>query len=504
MSDVQLITGRLGEHLQKAIEQSDSIYILTSFVMDSGVKLLASSLRAACEKGAEVKLLAGDYLHVTQPKALARLIDIHPNIEVRLWQSNGQSFHPKAYLFQQKSGGTFIVGSSNLSASALVTGVEWNVIVNDEAPDTFEYALTEFMELFYHEQTVSLNHETIKLYEKSYHSYHQQYSNLVRNWTEAEKTDLMLPVEEKSEEPGVVLEPSSTYGTIQPRPAQQEALDALLTTYEEGYDKAMVVMATGLGKTYLAGFFAERFPRVLFVAHREELLHQAKASFQTIMPERSGGLYYRHEKKTDTDFVFASVYTLSMERHLYRFNRDAFDLIIVDEFHHAAAATYQRVIDYFQPSFLLGITATPDRMDQKDVYALCDGNVAYQLHFIEAIQKGWLTPFRYFGVYDETDYSSITWLGKQYDQQELLAVQLREEFAENILQAWMKHKQTRTLCFCSSIQQANFLADFFRKRGYRTVSLHSKTVGISRSEAIKQLNEGTLDVIFTVDLFNEG
>ncbi|MFC3885567.1 DEAD/DEAH box helicase family protein [Bacillus songklensis] len=504
MSNVQLITYGLGEHLQKAIEQSDSIYILTSFVMDSGVNLLAPSLRTACERGAEVKLLAGDYLHVTQPKALARLIDIHPDIEVRLWQSNGQSFHPKAYLFQQKDGNTFVVGSSNLSSSALVSGVEWNVIVNDEISDTFENALTEFMQLFYHEQTVPVNHETIKVYEQSYHSYHQQYPNLIRNWTETEEADMMLPVEEKKKQPEVIVEPSGTYGTIHPRPAQHEALEALFNTYEEGYHKAMVVMATGLGKTYLAGFFAERFARVLFIAHREELLHQAKASFQTIMPERTGGLYYRYEKTTDTDFVFASVYTLSMEKHLHRFRSDDFDLIIVDEFHHAAATTYQRVIDYFQPKFLLGITATPDRMDQKDVYALCDGNVAYQLHFIEAIQKGWLTPFRYFGVYDETDYSGITWLGKKYDQQELLAVQLRKEYAENILQAWLKHKQTRTLCFCSSIGQANFLADFFQKKGYQTISLHSKTIGVSRSEAIKQLNEGVLDVIFTVDLFNEG
>lgn len=504
MSDVQLITGHLGEYLQKAIERSDSIYILTSFVMDSGVKLLAPSLRSACERGAEVKLLAGDYLHVTQPKALSRLLAVHRKIEARLWQSNGQSFHPKAYLFQQKNGGTFIVGSSNLSASALVNGVEWNVMVNDETADTFEYALTEFTELFYHEQTISLNDETIKLYEQTYDSYHQEHPQLVRTWTETEEIDLMFSVEEKQEQSATVMEASGVYGTIQPRQAQQEALEALLNTYEEGYSKAMVVMATGLGKTYLAGFFSERFPRVLFVAHREELLHQARVSFQMIMPERSGGLYYRHEKTIETDFVFASVYTLSMERHLHRFSRGDFDLIVVDEFHHAAAATYQRVIDYFQPKFLLGITATPDRMDQKDVYALCDGNVAYQLHFIEAIQKGWLTPFRYFGVYDETDYSSITWLGKQYDQQELLAVQLREDFAENILQAWLKHKQTRTLCFCSSIQQANFLADFFQKVGYRTVSLHSKTVGISRGEAIQQLNEGSLDVIFTVDLFNEG
>lgn len=504
MSDIQLITERLGEHLQKAIEQSDSIYILTSFVMDSGVKILKPLLQAACERGAEVKILAGDYLYVTQPKALKRLLGIHPSIEVRLWQSQGQSFHPKAYLFGKKDSGTIIVGSSNLSASALNDGVEWNLLVEDKQTGTLEDALFEFMKLFYHEQTFCLNNETLKLYEKSYHAYHQQNPNLVRTWTEAEEINLMIPEKEQSEQPETVVETRGKYEVVQPRPAQQEALEALLNTYEEGYNKAMVVMPTGLGKTYLASFFAEKFQRVLFVAHREELLHQAKASFQKVMPNRTGGLYYRHEKTVNTDFVFASVFTLSMEKHLRQFHEATFDLIIIDEFHHAAASTYQRVIDYFQPSFLLGITATPDRMDQKDVYALCDGNVAYKLHFIEAIQKGWLTPFRYFGVYDEIDYSSITWLGKRYDQKELLSVQLREEVAENIFQAWMKHKQTRTLCFCSSIQQANYLAEFFQKKGYCTISLHSKTIGVSRSEAIKQLNDGSLDVIFTVDLFNEG
>lgn len=266
----------------------------------------------------------------------------------------------------------------------------------------------------------------------------------------------------------------------------------------------MVVMATGLGKTYLAGFFAQHYKRVLFVAHREEILQQAERSFRHIMPERTSGFYTGVEKNTEAELLFASIFTLGMKKHRERFAPDAFDLIIVDEFHHAAAKSYQALLDHFQPKFLLGLTATPDRADGKDIYALCGGNVAYRITFVEAIVRGWLSPFRYYGVYDDIDYSRITWRGTKYDEDELLAAQLRREQAEQIYTHWKKHKQTRTLAFCSSIRHADFLAAYFREQGERVVSLHSQTVGMSRPEAIRRLTDGKLDVIFTVDLFNEG
>lgn len=162
------------------------------------------------------------------------------------------------------------------------------------------------------------------------------------------------------------------------------------------------------------------------------------------------------------------------------------------------------MLDYFRPKFLLGLTATPERMDGKDVYALCDGNVAYQIHFIEAIIRGWLAPFNYYGVYDDTDYSKITWLGTRYDEEELLAAQLREERAAAVFRSWMQYKQTRTLGFCSSIRHADYLASYFREQGIRALSLHSRTSEMSRAEAIQALENGKLDIIFTVDLFNEG
>jgi superfamily II DNA or RNA helicase/HKD family nuclease len=504
MSKVELITHHLGDHLLKQIEVASSICILTSFVMKSGVEFLKPALKAAAERGADIKIFTGDYLYITQPEALAEIIAIDEKIQSRLWVSNGVSFHPKAYLFQTEDQECLFIGSSNLSRSALTQGVEWNLSVSNEK-EVFEQALKQFLNTFLAEQTIQLNSETVKDYRDKYDKYHQKNPYLAHEWSKMEELVLMIPSEnEPTKMPDMIFDPPADYGEIKPRFAQLEALDELTKTLEEDYDKALVVMATGLGKTYLAGFFAQRFHRVLFVAHREEILYQAQESFQKIMPDRTSGIYNGKHKEAEVDSVFASIQTLSMKSHLEKFSRDEFDLIIFDEFHHAAATMYQRTLDYFKPKFLLGITATPDRNDNKDVYAICDGNVAFRLDFLDAIERKWLAPFKYYGVYDDTDYSQITWLGTRYDEEELLQAQLREDHAEKILRVWEDKKQTRTLGFCSSIKQANFLSTFFNQHGYRTVSLHSQQVGISRKTAIQQLNRGELDVIFTVDLFNEG
>src|SRR5699024_3188063 len=202
---------------------------------------------------------------------------------------------------------------------------------------------------------------------------------------------------------------------------------------------------------------------------------------------RSGGLYYGLEKDLDHNMLFASIFTLSIQEQLHQFDPDEFDLIIIDEFHHAAAKSYVKVIDYFEPKFLLGLTATPERTDGQDVFALCDGNVAYEITFIEAIQRGWLSPFTYYGIKDDIDYSNIKWLGNKYDHEELLIEQLKEERTSYILDNWKKYKQTRTLGFCSSVEQADFLANFFKDHGVEAVSLTSQTKNNIRQQAITQL-----------------
>ncbi|MFJ5717512.1 DEAD/DEAH box helicase family protein [Neobacillus sp. NPDC093127] len=504
MSKIQLITGELGNHLIEKLEEASTICILTSFIMKSGVQFLKESLKRAAENGADIKICTGDYLYITQPEALDELLSIDEGIKTRIWKSNGVSFHPKAYMFQSSEHDYLFVGSSNLSKSALNQGIEWNLAVSDEI-EVFEEAQTEFLNLFYDGQTVPLNKETLEEYRDSFNKYQRKYPNLTQKWTELEELDLMLPSKTAIPvQPEIIFEPSGFYGEITPRFAQIEALEELNKTLEEEYNKALVVMATGLGKTYLAGFFAQNFKRILFIDHREEILNQARDSFKRIMPEKQYGIYNGKTKESHADAIFASIYTLSMKKHLEQFQTDEFDLIIIDEFHHAAADSYQRALEYFKPRFLLGITATPDRNDNKDVYAICDGNVAFRLDFLEAINRKWLAPFKYYGVYDDTDYSQITWLGNRYDEEELLQAQLREDLASKVLAAWENNKQTRTLGFCSSIKQANFLSHFFNKHGYHTISLHSQQTGVNRKKAISQLAKGELDIIFTVDLFNEG
>ncbi|BCB04081.1 DEAD/DEAH box helicase family protein [Bacillus sp. KH172YL63] len=503
MSSIELITSRFGEELKDRITIGKSVYIITSFSMRSGVELLKSSLRFAAEQGADIKILTGDYLYITQPEALNGLLSIHPSIEIRLWKSKGVSFHPKAYLVETAEHDHFFIGSSNLSASAMGKGIEWNVLINDEKK-IFEEGSEEFMRLFYHEQTIALNAESLLEYEVSYREFHRNHGNLAKVWTEQEEVNMMLPAGKMEHSEDVVLETPAPYGEIAPRFAQIEALEELEKTYDEGYQKALVVMATGLGKTYLAAFFAKRFKRILFVAHREEILKQAERSFQNVLPDLTTGIYNGTTKDGEADAVFASIFTLSMQKHINRFMPEDFDLIIIDEFHHAAANTYQRVLNYFKPEFLLGITATPDRNDNRDIYAICEGNLAYRIDFLQAIGHGWLSPFNYYGVYDETDYTQLTWLGTRYDEAELLSVQLRTSYAEKVIEAWESHKQERSLVFCSSIRQAEFLSGYFNERRYRTIALTSKPSGMSRSEVIKMLEDGTLDAIFTVDLFNEG
>ncbi|QHE51673.1 DEAD/DEAH box helicase family protein [Pontibacillus sp. HMF3514] len=508
MTDTKLITQDLQNEIIYHIQHSSTIYLLSAFVMKSGVSMMLPALQEAAHRGADIKILAGDYLFVSQPEAMELLTEL-PNdqVEVRLWQSNGRSFHPKAFLFKQEDEGSLIVGSSNLSRSALTSGVEWNLFLNKSvSEETYQDSLDQFIHLFYEFNTMEINKETVKQYKVRYDAFHVKHPDLARKWTKSEEIEMTLGPENESIK--LVKSEEETYTTNrdkpEPRFAQPEALDSLHNTVEEGYDKAMVVMATGLGKTYLAAFFAEHFDSVLFIAHREEILHQAKASFEHVNQGKSGGIFNGKVKDGDHPMVFASIFTLSIRDHLSNFNPDSFDLIIIDEFHHASSKSYQNVIQYFQPKFLMGITATPERTDGQDVFAICDGNVAYEMNFIQAIQRGWLAPFQYYGVYDEIDYAQITWLGNKYDEEELAEAQLQESTAENILDNWKKHKQTRTLVFCSSIKQATFLSEYFNEQGYQTISLHSKTKDISRKEAIQKLETKQIDAIFTVDVFNEG
>ena len=461
-------------------------------------------LQQAALRQADIKILTGDYMAITQPDALALIHSELPTAEIRMIESGGTSFHPKAYLFSASAGDSVIVGSSNLSKSALRNGIEWNILVPSATDATlFETATSESMNLFLSPLTQSVNDEQIARYRERYDRMNAKLP-FSREFAKQEEIDMTFGLPDKPKT--AVLERLLPYTTevLTPRPAQEIALRSLEETVVEQRDKALVVLATGLGKTYLAAFFAQKFRRILFIAHREELLTQAMTSFQHVNPERSCGLFNGFTKKASADVVFASIQTLSMQRHLNMFKADDFDLIIVDECHHAMANSYEKVLQHFSPDFLLGLTVTPERMDNKDVYSLCDGNVAISVNFFEAIRNNWLSPFVYYGVFDKTDYSQLKFRNNRYDEEELLQLQIRTDYAEAVYDAWIERKQTRTIGFYSSVRQAQFLSEYFLKQGVRSITLHGESNRTFRVNARQQLQDGNLDIIFTVDLFNEG
>ena len=295
-------------------------------------------------------------------------------------------------------------------------------------------------------------------------------------------------------------------GRTWPHAIQQEALNALDETRQAGNTAGLVVLATGLGKTWLSAFDSHRpeFRRILFVAHREEILTQSRATFRRIRPEARLGLYMGQERAADADVLFASIQTLGRVAHLERFPRNAFDYIVVDEFHHAAAPTYRRLIDHFRPKFLLGLTATPERTDGGDLLALCEENLVYRCDLVEGVKQDLLCRFRYFGVPDEVDYRNIPWRNSRFDEEELTRHVATQSRARNAHEQLQKRGGTRTLAFCVSQRHADFMADFFRQKGLRAVAVHSGDTSAPRAQSLEELAEGKLDVICAVDVFNEG
>jgi superfamily II DNA or RNA helicase len=266
----------------------------------------------------------------------------------------------------------------------------------------------------------------------------------------------------------------------------------------------------GIGKTYLAAFDSKQYKRVLFVAHREEILRQAANSFYNIRKSSNYGFFTGDQKATDKSVVFALVQSLGKEEYLSArfFAKDYFDYIIIDEFHHAVAGNYKNIINYFTPKFLLGLTATPERMDAKNVFELCDYNIVYEVRLKEAINKGWLVPFRYHGIYDETvNYDNIQFINGKYNDKDLEEALMLDRRSELIYKHYSKYRSQRALGFCSSKKHAEYMSNKFCKYGINAVAVYSGAQGdynLDRREAVEGLIKGDIKVIFSVDMFNEG
>lgn len=488
----RLITGGESDHflpqLSAACAHATEVDLAVAFVKTTGLRLLLSDLQAVAQDPARrLRLLTSDYLGITDPEALRLLLlQQQQGADVRVHTTQGGSFHLKAYIFArlvqgELAEGTAFIGSSNISRQALMDGLEWNYRVVYPGDAGFLEVRNRFEALLVDARNVPLTDSWIEDYERR-------------------------RVPPSSRLLGPSPDPDAPEAPPEPTPIQQEALAALVATREQGYRRGLVVLATGLGKTWLAAFDTVQIGarRVLFVAHREEILTQAAATFLRIRPSARVGYYTGRTRDAEVDILCASVQTLGRAEHLERFVPQHFDYVVIDEFHHAAAATYRRLLGHFAPAFLLGLTATPDRTDQSDILTLCDDNLVHTCPLFDGIRAGLLAPFHYFGILDESvDYRAVPWRNGRFDPEQLghkLATLAR---ARHALKEWRQWAQLRTLAFCISQRHADYMAAQFNQAGVAAAAVYAGSV-LGRAEALEQLQSGALKVLFSVDLFNEG
>lgn len=476
--------------LLKSFQKAESVDIIVSFLMESGVNMLIKHLGNALKRGAKIRILTGNYLGITQPSALYLIKrKLGNQIDLRFYNEKNRSFHPKSYIFHYEGYSEIYIGSSNISRSALTSGIEWNYRFRSTTdPESYDKFYETFEDLFQN-HSIAIDDEELRKYSKNWHK-PAVSKDLERYDAETEDNDVQEPFE--------------------PRGAQIEAICALEHTRAEGARRALISAATGVGKTYLAAFDSEKYKRVLFVAHKEEILRQAANSFLNVRKSDDYGFFDGYEKCTDKSVIFASVATLGKSEYLNEtyFPKNYFDYVVIDEFHHAVNDQYMRIVEYFKPQFLLGLTATPERMDGRNIYEICDYNVPYEISLKDAINKGMLVPFHYYGIFDKTDYSQLHQVRGKYDDRELNQTYIgNERRYELIYKNYCKYGSKRALGFCCSKEHAKDMAKEFCRRGIPSVAVYSDAHGEyteDRGIAIQKLMQGEIRVIFSVDMFNEG
>lgn len=488
--------------LKIAAKKAKQIDIVVSFLRESGAKLIIEDLKEAVNNGTKIRLLTSDYLGISEPSAMYYLRNaLKDNLDLRIYPASNRSFHIKAYIFHYDDSDDIFIGSSNISKSALTYGFEWNYRLNSKMDkDSYDVFYDEFKDLFYNHSLV-VTKDVLKTYSRNYIKPKIVTRSIQYPFVEeVEEEDALYKKEEKK--------------LFEPRGVQIEALCGLQEKRNQGCDKALVQAACGVGKTAIAGFDARNMhaKRVLFVAHRIEILKQAEETFRNILGDVTTGFFGNGMYDTNKDCIFASVSTLGKTNYLNAsyFSKDYFDYIVIDEFHHAVTDCYTNIIDYFEPKFLLGLTATPNRMDGKDIYKICDYNVAYAVDLFQAINRGMLTPFHYYGIYDSTNYD-----GLKLHQGKYLGSELTELYEQNkkrndlIYGHYRKYNSKAAMGFCITRKHAELMAEDFNKRGIKAVACYSDASKDSkyfmeRSEAISKMANGEISVIFTVDMFNEG
>ena len=458
--------------IRRELESCDEFIISVAFITLGGVTMILEQLKDLEQRDVKGKILTGDYLTFTQPKALKKLLEFK-NIELKILSD--EKFHAKGYFFRKGDIWTMIVGSSNLTQTALTVNFEWNLKINSLKDGKIA---TEILNNFYNvfNKIPALDMDSLLEYERVY--------NLTKEYTKKKKQEIR------------------EYKEITPNIMQKQALENLnnLRKYER---KGLLISATGTGKTYLSAFDVRNAnpKRVLFIAHRKTILQKAKETYENILRDKKI-VIYGEEDIDEADVVFAMIQTLSKENHMTKFSPDYFDYIVVDEVHHGGAKSYQSVLNYFIPKFLLGMTATPERGDNFDIYKLFDNNIAYEIRLHDALKEELLSPFHYFGISDiEIDGELIN---EKSGIKKLTADARVNHIIEKSRFYGYSGDKIHGLIFVSRIDEALLLEEKFQERGVKAIALTGDDSDEKRERSIAQLENGEIEYIITVDIFNEG
>ncbi len=484
--------------LEKELSKCERFIISVAFISKSGLASLKQTLLELENRGIPGKILTTDYLTFTEPGAL-RSLSKYRNIEVKLFRcdKNIKGFHTKGYLFFKEKVISITIGSSNLTGNALAVNKEWNTCFSVEDDATlYKNVIEDFESLWNSSNAFPITEEILDEYTQIYIEQKRIARELQQQKIALEK-DIVIRESKKISFDQILLEPNSM---------QLEFVRKLNEIRAMGEHRALLISATGTGKTYAAAFaLREINPKhALFLVHREQILRKAIESFKNVFGDtKTFGLYSGTSQETDRDFIFATMQTMAM--HFEDFAEQEFQVIVVDEAHRVGAESYQKMMAYFNPDLWIGMTASPDRTDKFDVYSAFDHNIAHEIRLQEAMRLNLLCPFHYYGITD------IFVDGEEKEKRDFARLVCDERVDFIIEKAeYFDHSGSRVkgLAFCSTLEESKELSKKFNERGYRTIALSGADSQDVRESSVRLLEQderdGGLDYIFTVDIFNEG